>query len=144
MSRSGHGRAQLLDAENCWVEPRGNLMSDHTERRDAPRVQYEWTLHVAPYDRETFPRRDQFTEVEGRDISTTGVSYVSTEAAKPGDQLIVIARSNAVIRVTARVIHCQEIPGAPCSYVVGCVLEGRIDRHESVTAGMHDGHSATK
>lgn len=114
-------------------------MSDDIERRDAPRVDYKWTLHVAPFDRENFPRRDQFSEVEGRDISTTGLSYVSHVAAKPGDRLIVVARSEAVVCVTARVVHCQEIPGTPCSYMVGCVLEGRIDRHESVTASMHGG-----
>lgn len=103
-------------------------MSNQAERRDAPRVNYDMTLHVARYDGENFPQRDQFTHVEGRDISTTGISFVTDAPAMPGDRMIVVARTDAVICVIARVIHCQEVPGAQLGYVVGCVLERRIDR----------------
>jgi hypothetical protein len=105
-------------------------MSESVERRNAPRVAYDLTLFVAAYDGEKFPPRDQFVEVEGRDISTTGISYLSNSPAIPGSQLVIVAQSDAMICVTARVIHCQELPCMPNRYSIGCVLERRVDRNE--------------
>lgn len=131
-----HRRPKPLELVTNAEKNGANSVGDQ-ERRDAPRVGYGLTLYVAPFDGENFPRRDQFVEVEGRDISTTGISFLSDEPATPGDKLVIVARNDAVVCVTARIIHCQEVPAATsCAYVVGCVLERRIARHNSPGPGF--------
>jgi hypothetical protein len=104
-------------------------MGHEAERRHAPRVPYGLSLHVAPYDGESFPEFDVFESVKGKNISTTGISYVSAAQATIGQQVVVLARADAAFCVQARVIHCQEVPGVSSQFIVGCVLERRLCRN---------------
>ena len=106
-------------------------MNRQEERRHAPRVNNAFAFYVADYDEVSFPDSRDFRPAEGRDVSTTGISFIRDEPAELGQKLIIVAPANAAICVVACVVRCTEVVDEYRhlgKYIVGCALERRIQR----------------
>ncbi len=98
------------------------------ERRGAERVAYPINFLVAEYDGSQIPNSSQLKPVRGRDISTTGIAFFSTEPLDVGALVAILSSADALIAATARVMQRQKAGtwDGRDQYLVGCEFVDRI------------------
>ena len=98
-------------------------------RRRSTRHQYPDRLLIAFHSAPTVPRRRDFIEVEGCDLSVGGFSFLVSEL--PIAKLIVVAlgRENSRIYVQAKILRFKRIErdGKPV-FMVGCEFTESLER----------------
>src|SRR5262245_30277766 len=83
-------------------------MFDGAERRLSIRVVYETVAMVADYDGANFPLFSAFWEVKTRDLSATGMGFVSRRRPESSHLLLMLGNPQAnPILILARVAHCK-------------------------------------
>lgn len=98
------------------------------ENRATVRVIYETLLLVAEYDGDDFPPFSAFWEVKTKDLSPTGVGFVSPRRPKTTHLLLLFGNPQAnPICIKARIAHCVEKNNEEgIYYQLGCELLQRV------------------
>jgi len=99
-----------------------------SEKRLSVRVVYETLLLVAEWDGAAFPPFSAFWEVQAKDLSATGVGFLSDREPKAEHLLLMFGNPQAKpIFIKARVVH-RAILQTPQGvvYRVGCELLQRM------------------
>ena len=90
------------------------------EKRRAPRHAYNCRQLVAAFDGTRLPQQEEFTWAMFRDVSNTGVSFLSK--TKPASKLLVVAVGPApfsfLVAEVVRTKRRNDLDGRP--YHVGC------------------------
>lgn len=102
--------------------PRRERARPVAEQRRAPRHTYTCRQLVAPYDGMRLPQQEDFSWAMFRDVSHTGVSFLSK--TKPASKLLVVAVGPApfsfLIVEVVRTKRRNDLDGSP--YHVGCSI----------------------
>lgn len=92
------------------------------EHRKAPRHRYSCRQLVAAYDGTRLPKQEEFSWAMFRDVSETGVSFLSK--TRPASKLLVVAVGPApfsfLVVEVVRTKRRNDLEGRP--YHVGCVI----------------------
>ena len=108
----------------------GKKLPDEIEsdRREQARRAYPYKQRIAPMIDDRLPAQDRFEEVDCRDISAGGFSYLTE--VKPDHKEIVVALGvpPSLTYLSATVLHSRptERDGQP-TFVVGCRYTGRVN-----------------
>ena len=83
---------------------------------------------VAEYDGQRMPPLAAFTQVVGRDLSPTGMSFLAPEQLESKDIVILLgAPDKDPIFVTARIAHATEgFWDRKRQFLIGCDFTGRL------------------
>jgi len=101
------------------------------EKRLSIRVVYETVVMVAEYDGVNFPPFSAFWEVKTKDLSASGIGFVSRQ--QPRTPLVVLMLGNPQanpIFTVAEVAYCAPVdsPDEGLGFRVGCALLKRLAR----------------
>ncbi len=95
--------------------------------RSSPRRAYPYRQQVAPFINNVLPTRGEFSEVQFRDISAGGVSFVLDHP--PAFDMVVLALGCPpnFHYVSARVVNvAEELHKDGHNFIVGCCFVGRV------------------
>ncbi len=106
------------------------LRSAHADddcRRTQDRQTFACRQWIAPLVEEGAPAASAFQEVECRDISTGGFSYLSDTVPSTEKLSVRLGKAEGWVFLTAGVVHCRAIDtdDGP-AFLVGCKFLGRF------------------
>jgi hypothetical protein len=123
--------SESIDGRDEVVKPAAQTSEtgDNDDRRRAKRFAYPVVQLMAQYDRNGLPARDQFRQVQCRDVSSSGISFLWPRI--PDFEYVVIAldTNGPPIHVTARVASVRPAPERPGQLLIGCQFTGRLDTY---------------
>ena len=109
--------AETLTATEAKIDPKNR---PSREQRKSPRHEYARRQLVASFDGTRMPEQDEFAWAMFRDVSATGVSFLTKK--KPAGKLFVVAMGPAPFSfLVVEVVRCSrrdDLSGRP--YHVGC------------------------
>ena len=102
------------------------VVPDRNGRRAAERFDCLADQAVAPYDGTHLPTSDLFQQVQCRDLSRGGISFLWPHFPEFKRFIIKVAVSNRPMCFDARVVHCQSLNDADNRVLVGCKFLDRV------------------
>jgi hypothetical protein len=103
---------------------------DLDERRGGRRHPYRCLQLIAPAREARLPNKSEFRQVQCVDLSSSGLSYLSTEIP-PSDRLIVVLRLDPFMCLLAEVVRHEElVHEGQMMHRVACRFSGRIEAQE--------------
>jgi hypothetical protein len=99
------------------------------DKRRSERHAFEGVARIAPYDGETFPQESTFSEVECRDISSTGICFLLTRRPQIGSRfLIALIAGEGIPYLDTKVVRVSEgWWNRKRQYVVGGQFVNRVN-----------------
>lgn len=101
------------------------------EKRLAIRVVYETIVMIADYDGVHFPPYSAFWDVKTRDLSVSGIGFVSRRRPHTAELVLMLGNPQAnPIFTLARVAHCTLVDPTDeeHGYLLGCEFVKRLAR----------------
>lgn len=96
------------------------------ERRDGPRRSYDCIQLLAPYDAHVLPRQEDFRQVQCRDLSPRGFSFLSYRPTTT-DHVIVALGAVPFKFFVAKIMHSSPSESEMSqNYLVGCRFVRRL------------------
>ncbi len=105
------------------------MLSDapQTQLRSSPRRAYPYRQSVAPLLGGKLPTKSQFKQVQFRDISAGGVSFLMSERPNFDFLVLQLGIDANVHYMSARVVNASEtVTDAGTMYLVGCRFLERV------------------
>ncbi len=107
--------------------PRADPLPAGRERRTSPRKAYHYRQRIAPMVGGLLPPKRKFFEVQCRDISAGGFSFLLDRKPDFETLVVCLGRPPAETFFTARVVRCVEVQeNGETWLLVGCRFTGRV------------------
>ena len=94
------------------------------ERRKSKRFAYSVVQSLATYDGANLPKKSDFRQVNCRDLSATGISFLFPSRLESEHVLFALGKPPQLFYVTAQVISCRP---APRGFIVGCSFLTKVN-----------------
>ncbi|MCA9124221.1 MAG: hypothetical protein H6822_34035 [Planctomycetaceae bacterium] len=116
--------ADLFDTISELLAEQNALSGD--ERREGTRRNYECIQLLAPYDANSLPLQEDFRQVQCRDLSPRGFSFISYR--QPTTEHVVVALGTVPFKFfVAKIIHSSPSESElNQNYLVGCRFVRRL------------------
>ncbi|MFT5523092.1 MAG: hypothetical protein ACI9HK_001036 [Pirellulaceae bacterium] len=102
------------------------LNSEPEGRRNQSRNQFCDRLSIATYDGSNHPAEEEFYEVEGKDLSASGIGFFTPNPPQ-GDIVLALGDPIAPIYLIGTVVHARRgYFQRKQQYFVGCRFTGRL------------------
>ena len=91
-----------------------------------PRYDYRVVQSVAPYDSTRLPTSDMFLQVQCRDLSKGGMSFIWPNAADFSQVVIRLQTPGRTLGLVGRVARSRPLDGSDSEFLVGCEFIDRV------------------
>ena len=116
--------ADLFDTISELLAEQNSIRGD--ERREGARRSYDCIQLLAPYDANCLPKQEDFRQVQCRDLSPRGFSFISYR--QPATQHVVVALGSVPFKFfVAQIVHSgfsESELGQ--NYLIGCRFVRRL------------------
>jgi hypothetical protein len=115
-------------------------VAESKDRRASRRFAYRGVKAVAPYGGKQFPTSEMFRQVQFRDLSRGGMSFIWPHAFEAEQVVIRMAAPGRTIHLVARVVYSR--PTNENGFLIGCqfldTVHRRVDAEGDGTFQPHD------
>ncbi len=102
------------------------VASDGKDRRLDQRFVYGAVQAVAFYDGTRLPTSDMFRQVQCRDLSRDGMSFIWPHAPEFERVVVKLAAPGHNLCLVARVVHSRPLDEADAGFLIGCAFLSRV------------------
>lgn len=120
--------AALTTSDGVDKAPTSPEEREWFDRRGWSRKDFEATQWLAPFEPGRPIRREAFREVQCRDISAGGFSFILDEAPNFSEVIVALGTPPNVTYVRAAIMHVGKGSPTPSSYLVGCRFAERLTK----------------